>query len=369
MSAPSISAIFPNDGATGIPAGATIQVTFDQGVDPKSIGECIVVYGPDFDMTSGPESATWIDRDTGDNPFFLSSPGFTGAVDCDIKLIYVDSLGNEISSPEYLSAADETADSAVSKVIITPKSLMQSEVTYHVYLIGDSEDGTNRGIKDRTVFDVDSTAATSTDASVFVYGGYVGEVDDVLNIEITSSGNIGAAKYKWWLDSDGPGAALTGKVTSRRFRHIDQELGLQARFGGSSFAAGDVYTVNLRSPTVMEDSYSFSFTIGEGTILEVPSTASTSVIGTSTALTSEATYLEVTSMDPPDGSTHQRFENRTITVVFSEDLDATTVTQESVTVVAYPVSGKFDSSLSNTSEQLELAKKLTVADDTLTIEV
>jgi hypothetical protein len=369
MSAPSISAIFPNDGATGIPAGATIQVTFDQGIDPKSIGECVVVYGPDFDMTSGPESATWIDRDTGDNPFFLSSPGFTGAVDCDVRIVYVDSLGNEIASPEYLTAADETAAGAVSKVIITPKSLMQSEVTYYVYLIGDSEDGTDRGIKHRTVFDVDSSAATSTDASVFVYGGYSGEFDDVLNIEITTSGNIGAAKYKWWLDSDGPSSATTGKVTSRRFRHIEQELGLQARFSGSGFVAGDVYTVNLRAPEVMEDSYSFSFTIGEGVILEVPDTASTSVIGTTSSLTSEATYLEVLRMDPPDGATHQRFKNRTITVVFSEELDETTVTQETVTVLAYPVSGKFDSNLSNTSEQAELAKKLTVADDTLTIEV
>jgi hypothetical protein len=369
MSAPSISAIFPNDGATGIPAGATIQITFDQGVDPKSIGECIVVYGPDSDMTSGPESATWIDRDTGDNPFFLSSPGFTGAVDCDVDIIYVDSTGTEISGAEYLTAADETAAGAVSKVIITPKSLMQSEVIYYVYLLGDSEDGTDRGIKHRTVFDVDSSAATSADASVYVYGGYTGEFDDILYVEVTSSGNIGAAKYKWWLDSAGSGSATTGKSTSRRFRHIDQELGLQIRFSGSGFVAGDVYAVSLRTPAVMEDSYSFSFTIGEGTILSVPSTASTSAIGSTTALTSAATNLEILEMDPPNGSTHQRFKHRKITIKFSEELDPTTVTQDTVTVLAYPVSGKFDSSLSNSSEQVELAKKLTVADDTLTIEV
>lgn len=369
MSAPVISAIFPNDGATGIPAGATIQITFDQGIDPKSVGECIVVYGPDSDMTSGPESATWIDRDTGDNPFFLSSPGFAGAVDCDVSVIYVDSTGAEVVGGEYLTAADETAAGVVSKVILTPKGLMQSEVTYNVYIVGTSESSVSRGVKHRTVFDVDDSAVTSTSGSVHVYGGYTGEYDDILYLQITNSGNIGAAKYKWWLDSEGVGAAITGKVSSRRFRHIDQELGLQVRFSGSDFISGDVYAVSLRAPVAMENSYSFSFTIGEGTILSVPSTAATSPIGGTTSLTSSATRLEVLKMDPPDGSTHQKFKNRKITITFSEDIDPLTVTQDTVTVLAYPVSGKFDSSLSNTSEQVELAKKLTVVDDTLIIEV
>jgi hypothetical protein len=369
MTAPLIAAIYPNSGATAVPAGATIQITFDQGIDIKSISECIVVYGPDFDKTSGPESATWIDPKSGDNLFFLSSPGFTGSVNCDVKLIYVDALGNEVTGLEILTPADEVSAGVVSKVIITPKSLMQSEVTYHVYLVGESSDGTKRGISHRTVFDVDSSSAISTDGIVKVYGGYSGATDDVLNVQITSSGNIGSAKYKWWLTSEGVGTAKTGNVTSRRFRHVDQDLGLQIKFDGSDFINGDIYTVNLRAPVLMANTYSFSFTIGEGTIIEVPSTASTSVIGTLSSLTSETTYLEVLEMDPPDTSTHQRFKHRKITITFSEELNPTTVTQDSVTVIAYPVSGKFDSNLSNTSEPLELAKKLSVVSNKLIIEV
>jgi hypothetical protein len=246
---------------------------------------------------------------------------------------------------------------------------MQSEVTYYVYIIGDSEDGTDRGVQHRTVFDPNYSSVTSTESFAFFYGGYTGEYDDVLNVEITDSGNIGAAKYKWWLDSEGVGTATTGRITSRRFRHIDESLGIQTRFSGSGFIAGDIYTVELRAPVLMENSYSFSFTIGEGVIESVPTTASTSVIGTITSLTSEATNLEVIEMDPENGSTHQRFKKRTITIVFSETLDASTITQDTVTVLGYPVCGKFDSNLSNTSETLELAKKLTVSDDTLTIEV
>ena len=74
-------------------------------------------------------------------------------------------------------------------------------------------------------------------------------------------------------------------------------------------------------------------------------------------------------MTPSDGATHQTFKNRTITVVFSEELDVTTITDAVVTVLAYPISGDFSSGLSDAGEPVELAKKLTVSDDTLTIEL
>ena len=129
MSAPSISAIYPNDTATGIPVGATIQITFDQGVDLQSVKDCVVVYGPDFDQTSGPDSAIWIDGDTGSNPFFLNSPGFTGTVECDFDFIYVDSSGNEITPAQSTSSTDE---GIWYMLLLTPKSLLKR---YRVYCL------------------------------------------------------------------------------------------------------------------------------------------------------------------------------------------------------------------------------------------
>ena len=119
----------------------------------------------------------------------------------------------------------------------------------------------------------------------------------------------------------------------------------------------------------MAISYSFSFSAGDASITTVPETASTSIIGTETSLTSDATALAIIEMDPADGATHQSFKSRTITVTFSEELDASTITDSSITVLAYPISGKFDTELSNAGEPIELAKKLTVTDDKITIEL
>jgi hypothetical protein len=368
MSAPSISAIYPNDEATGVPVGATIQITFDQGVDLQSVKDCVVAYGPDYDQTSGPDSATWIDSDTGSNPFFLNSPGFTGTVECSFDFVYVDVTGAEIDpSPEYTSSTDEGVSR--HKLLLRPKSLLKPDTEYNVYLIGDSSDGTSRGISHRTVWDPDYTAVVSTTGLLHTYGSYEGTSDDQYNIKITQAGDIGTAQYKYWPASDIEANAVTGRVTSRRFRRLDADSGVQVRFSGSGFAVDDIYTVNVRAKALMSTSYSFSFTAGSAAITSVPETASTSIIGTETSLTSDATALTVIEMLPSDGATHQSFKNRTITVTFSEELDVSTVTDATVTVLAYPISGNFDTALSNAGEPVELAKKLTVSDDILTIEL
>ena len=368
MSAPSISAIYPNDGATGIPVGATIQITFDQGVDIQSVKDCVVVYGPDFDQTSGPESATWIDGDTGNNPFFLNSPGFTGTVECDFDFIYVDTTGTEITpAPEYTSSTDE--GTSRHKLLLTPKSLLKPDTEYTVYLIGDSSDGTSRGIGHRTVWDPDYTSVTSATGLMHTYGSFEGASDDTYYIKITQAGDIGTAQYKYWPASDIEANAITGRVTSRRFRRLGSDTGIQIRFSGSGFVKDDIYEVTVRAKALMATSYSFSFSAGAASITAVPETASTSVIGTETSLTSDETALTVLEMLPADGATNQLFRNRTITVTFSEELDSSTVSDSSITVLAYPISGNFDTGLSNAGEPIELAKKLTVSDDTLTIEL
>ena len=81
----------------------------------------VILYGRDFDITSGPESATWIDSNTGNNPYFLSSPGFQGTVPCDFELVYVDtSTGVEIDpQPDVL---DETTVSYYHQLKVTLKN-------------------------------------------------------------------------------------------------------------------------------------------------------------------------------------------------------------------------------------------------------
>ena len=364
MAAPTITSIYPTDSSTGIPVSPVIRITFDQDIDFSSSKGNVILYGRDFDLTSGPESASWIDSDTGNNPYFLNSPGFQGTVPCTYELVYVDTTtGAEIDpQPDVL---DETTVSYYHQLKVTPKELLAPNVEYSLYIIGDAESGTSDAVQSRTVYDTDSTSATSATGSVVAYGGYSGG-DDTVNIEITTSGDIGTAKYKWWYTSEGSGSARTGKLCSSRYRRLED--GVQVKFSGSGFVSGDVYTIAVRQPEKFANSYTLSFTTGTGSIESVPTTASTSVIGSTTALTSEATVMSILDMDPDDGSTNQSFSDRRITITFSNDLDSSTVTDANVTITAYPVSGNFTTSYSG-GEPQELVKKLTVSGDQLIIDL
>lgn len=364
MSAPTITSIYPTDSSLGIPISPTIKITFDQSVDFASCKGNVVLYGKDYDITSGPESAVWINEGQSTNPYFLQSPGFQGTVPCNYELVYVDSTTGAEVDPQP-DVYDETTVTDYHQLKITPKELLAPNVTYTLYIIGDAEAGTSDAIQSRTVYDVDESAITSTTGSLTAYGGYSGG-DDVVNVEITTSGDIGVAKYRWWYTTEGVASARTGKLCSSRYRRLED--GLQVKFTGSSFAAGDIYTFAVRAATKFANSYSLSFTTGTGSIEEVPETASTSIIGSSTALTSEATAMSVLDMDPDDGSTNQSLSDRRVTITFSNDLDPTTITDSTITVTAYPVSGNFDTNYSG-GEPQELVKKLTVVDDQLIIDL
>ncbi|MBM07990.1 MAG: hypothetical protein CMF69_00200 [Magnetovibrio sp.] len=360
MAAPVIDAVFPNDGDTGVPLGSGLAVTFDQGIDPKSVKAHIVIYGPDFDTVSGPDSATWIDGES--NPFFLKSPGFSGIVECDTTLTYVDATGTEVDPQTALDEASAAAAGLRHKVLVKPTKLLAPNTTFKVYIVGDSEGGTNSGISKRTVYDIDASGSSQTTGNVHIYGSYDGHADDVVHIKITHAGDAGAAKYKYWYGSDGEPSATTKKITSRRWRRLQD--GLQVRFTGSDFAVGDEYTINVYSKEYLEDSYTLSFTTGTGSVIEVPSTASTSVIGVETSIDTTTAFLEILGMDPEDGSTHIPIHKREISIGFNADLDPATITEETVTVYAYPASGRY-----NGDEIQQLSAKLTVNNNELIVEL
>ena len=368
MAVPVLQSIYPNVDQTGIPIRADIEITFDVGIDLSSAIKNIAIYGPDFDRTSGPDSAMWIDGETGTNPYFLTSPGYQGTVPYDAQFVYVTAGGVLVDpQPSFLTRAAELASGYYQKLIITPTAALAPTTQYTVYMVGDAETGTDHYLSSRTVFEIDDSGVTSTTGNIQVYGGYSGATDETVKIKITLAGDIGTAKYKWWYHSEGEASARTGKITSRRYRNLED--GLQVRFTGSGFLLADTYTFAVYSPDALAASYSWSFTTGSGAIETVPSTASTSVIGTVASVAT--TYLEVIGMTPQDGSWNQAFSDRTITIEFSEDLNSTTITDDSVSVYAYPVSGDFADGPSTTEygPYVELFKKLTVTDNILTIEV
>lgn len=363
MAAPTITTIYPADLDTGIPIAESLIITFDRGVDLSVAKNHVVLYGPDFDKTSGPDSAQWVDNELGENPFFLRSPSFKGVVDCTYELLYVDGDGNPIDpQPTIEVLADEAG--LFQQLIVTPKKALAADAEYKLHIIGDPDD-TGKGIASRTVLDVVADPGNaSTTAEVVVYGGYTGDNDTVV-IEITDSGDMGEAKYRWYYQSLGVGSAVTGKVTSRKYRRLED--GLQIRFDGSGFVDGDIYTVVVSAPERLATSTTITFTTGDGSYSVAPGAPSTPATSEPPSSTLpelvDGGFLEILEVDPADGATNQPLDTTTITITFSADLDASTVTQDTVKVTAYPISGVY----SDTGEPKELLKDLQVSANKLII--
>jgi hypothetical protein len=117
----------------------------------------------------------------------------------------------------------------------------------------------------------------------------------------------------------------------------------------------------------MSGSSTWTFTTGSGSITVVPSTTSTSVLGDVGASSVDTTPFEVVETNPAHLSSQVALNNNTITIDFTDDLDADSVTQDSVKVYVNPVMGAFTG---NSTENIgEVPKILTVSGRTLTIKI
>lgn len=357
-----IQSVSPNNGQTAVPIGSTIEITLSEALDPKSVKDNIVIYGRDFDFISGPETAVYF-RGDGTNPDFLKSPGYNGVVKTDVSVEVVDSSGVTVENYIYTSREQFILDGYLQKVILTPETNFAEENTFTVFVVGENT-SSKKGIAKRTVFDVNTDLASSTTGELLNYGGYSGTSEDTVTVEITESGNIGAAKYKWWYsDTENPSEAREGKVTSRRFRKLED--GIQIRFSGSGFILGDIYTFKVSPAEYLKESYSFSFNTSSNQIVDIPKTASTSVIGDPNFNIASQGYLEVKNITPADGATHQKFSSKQIVIEFDREIDPATVTNDAISLFKHPVSGIIDSS----DEEVELFKKITVDGKKIIIEV
>lgn len=368
MSAPIITQFYPNDGDTGIPVGSVLKIWFDGLVDLKSVREAVHLFGRDFDRSSGPDTAAWVDSDTGDNPYFLSSPGFSGNAPLKYELYYYDLESEEIVTPSVAisSTADATSENVAHVLYLSVDTkhmpALAPDSTYTLYALADSSN--KNGITGRTIFDVEADAGNTGNGEVVNYGTWTGIGTDTVQIEITDAGDIGTAKYKWKFASETVSEYRKGKVTSRKYRDLLD--GIQIRFKGSGFEVGDVFTFNLESAEFMADSMKISFTTNDGSFSTAPDSPSTPASSTPAAsvlpwLTSD---FAVDYMIPANYSYNVDYKNRKITVFFTNDIDETTVSEESVELWNYPVSGHYE----DTYEPFKMKREVTVDGNKMIIE-
>lgn len=367
MAAPVVSTVYPADEDTGIPIGITVKVWFDSLVDLKSVRNAIHLFGADFDRTSGPDSAIWVDQDTGINSFLLSSPGFTGNAPLKYELKYYNLTTEAIvDDPGVISSTADAVSADVGHVVymtLDPKFApsLAPDTEYTLYIVGD--DVNNSGVTGRTIFDVEPDAGNTGDGVMYVYGIWEGVGTDTLEIEITDAGDVAEAKYKWKYASEAPSEYRYGKLTSRKYRTIVD--GVQVRFGGSGFDVGDIFTVNLEAAEFTSSSYSITFTTGDGSFAAAPDSPSTPA--TSSPASSTLPWLgsefQVDYMVPADGSYNVDRHKRLITIYFTDDVDDATVTEDSLELWNYPVSGHYE----DTYEPYRLKTDIEVIDNKILI--
>lgn len=372
MAAPLLTATYPSDNDVGIPIGISLTFQFDRGLDLETAKNSVVMYGADSDLTSGPDQAIWIDRNTGNNPHFLSSPGFKGLVPLTYKLVYVDlDTDAEVDPGTITSEADEAAYGVAGvghKLIVTPENQLAADWTYTVFVLGETT-----GISSRTVFDVETGVGNvGTTGEMVNFGGYTRNQADRVIVEITTGGDIGTAQYRWYYTSAGVGTAVTGRVTSRRYRRLLD--GLQIRFTGSGFVAGDTYEFNVEPIERLAANTQLSFTTNDGSYLVPPDSPSTPApceppdsvlppVGGDDS--SSDTTMTVDESTPDSRAYNIDPKTNTFIVTFSDDIDPATVTDETVTIWQLDARGEY----SDTHPPIEMSKKLTVAGNTLTIEI
>lgn len=362
MALPVLITTYPADNDTGIPVGVTLKLYFSTGLDEKSVKDSIVLYGRDSDFTSGPETAIWVDKDSGDNPFFLASPGFKGLLPLKIELKYY-TLGTEteVDPGVITSQADEVSANIghLVKVSLDPKynTVFPADTELKLIIAGDP-DAQNIGISKRTVFDVIPDNANISSGSPSIWGTWENPTAGAneINIVIADSGSPNVATYRWWYTSAGISSASDKILTSRRYRSLTD--GLQIRFSGSSLQSGDKWTFNLETKELLATNTVVTFSTNDGSYTVAP-------VSPSTPATTEPpvdifpaynTAFEVTSMTPESGSYNVPTKNRKIIIKFSEDIDSDTINNQSVRLLLYPVNGIYEDSF----YPIELQKTLEV---------
>jgi len=360
MPAPAIVEVHPASSATGVILSDSVWVIFDQEIDPTTVS--LFVEGPDRDRWSGPDLRYWDDPNTTSDDKILESPGYHGVVPGELTFVKIDSEGNEVSG-----IYDYTGQGTAwrTKAVFTPDKPLAPGVEYRVYVVGDEEsnDEILSGVSSRTVFDA-LKGSNLGDGEVELTGGYTGTAEDKFFIEIMDTGEAGTVNFKWYRQS---APLIERELKSSKTSQLLAD-GVFVRFISGTFEVGDQFSVVVKPAERMQDTYTWVFTTGSGSIQAIPSEPASTcadIVGISGI---DQDGLVVLETSPVDYATHLNPDSiQTITVKFNKEIDEDTITDDTVLIWTEPVNGDFDTNDIQFAGQL--AKVLSVDGDTLTIQI
>ena len=359
MTSPNIIDVYPAHGSQGMPVGDSVVVVFDQEIDLNSINEgSFVVSAPDNDVLFNGELQPFEPESFLQQLDVLSSPYYGGRVKGTIRFERRNASGGLIDD----STKDYDGDGALwnTAAIFTPEVPFRANVKYTVLVAGDTSPDSDfdSGIFTRSVFDTKLEVGTNESANFC--GTFTGDASEQYFIRISSAGETGAAEYVWWKGSD-PLTTFEG-LTSTGKREL--ENGVCVFFDkDATHTSGDKWSVIVKPYELMDTNYSFQFYTGSGSIVVPPSERSTT--GIESIASEEASPLMIVEITPVDGATNLDPESIvTIEVKFNKNLDPTTITPETVRVIATAVNGDPEISAAG-----EIATVLDVSGNVLTIQI
>ena len=388
---------YPTNEENQFPIGQEIVLVFNKPLDFKAAKESVILYGPDFDTTSGPDNGLWLNGSDGTNPFFLNSPNLKGFVDCEFETYLVNNL-QELKVLDSQKIVSKPANDAFSVLVITPKRPLKTNTNYNLFICGESLDNLqnipaeltaynqSNCISEKTIFDpyyIDNAQKVASDKirSAGSFEPLNNEVSTKLNVKIVTAGNGSSAKYVWWFDDeDEPNNPAHSLWNSRLSRCVQRwritSRGVLVRFEIAEYQVGEQFTIDCHKEELLDKSFTIGFNTGTESIFEYPEYTSTSPIAPDGLLlpvlpgVAPAEKVEVLSMDPSDGEINVRLDLNKIFIKFNKEIDPTTVTQESIKIESHPVSGIFDGPSGTRSNRPEkVFKIISVSGDTITLEI
>jgi hypothetical protein len=352
-----------------------------------------VLFGKDFDRNTGPNEALSLNTSEGTNPFFLKSPGLKGFVECSFEEYFVDDFDDD--SPSATQSLLDKVDEKKTIVKVTPKIILGENQEYKLYLLGSTSDEIESGIP--SYLQILSSNSTISKRTIYDVAGSLNQIEDrimsrgsfepksfensaILNIKIIKEGEGSKANFIWWFEDEAepmPANPLYSERTNRcmqRWRSI--ERGIFLKFTGGLYQVGETFTVKCYKAEEMEKSYLITFQTSTDSIYEYPDNVSTSPIGLGANIVpglngvqAPLEELKIIKVEPTDNSINNKLNLKNIIIYFNKNLDQNSVSQDSIEILSYPVSGSFDYKSGEMKREQKLYKIISVEDNKIIIEL
>ena len=342
-----IDLVHPTVSGVGITVNDQLWILFDRAMDETTLSAgCFFVTGPDFDTWVGPDLGVYneaLSNGSGSDDV-LESPGFEGILQGTFSFERI-----SLTSLDPVDIQDTIGSGMLyrTKAILTPTNRLQGDTEYKVHLSGDDDgsDAGQMGVSAVTVFDTVASGMNVGSNDVQFAGGYIGSYSDTFTVKVVQSGYNNEARFSFSRETEpgncfGPFRMKTNGVLLADCLTVsfpDDEY----------YNYGDRWFVNVQPREIFEGNVIYPFKTGSGSIVDLPATTSTTVLGdipapaSMTAGSSVATF-SVASTLPVDNATNLKIDpgEYVLRANLSSTIDpATVVSGVSVGVTLQDVEG------------------------------